>query len=282
VKILVTGSTGQVGSAVVKLAEKQGFTVLCPSSSILDIKDSKKVIEYVNTHQPEAIVHCAAYTQVDKAETERTECWNVNVTGTKNLVDAIQGSSTKFIYLSTDYVFSGDGNKPFKENDRTNPINYYGKTKFEGEQIVRDLTSHFIVRISWVYGMIGKNFVKTMVNLSKEHSKLSVVSDQIGSPTNAEDLSYLLLDMVMSEKYGTYHATNEGYCSWAEFASQIFEYTGCNTLVVPVPSSEYKSDAIRPLNSKLDKQKLTLNFSPLPNWDVTLKKYLEQVVSLNE
>ncbi|MGQ0417458.1 dTDP-4-dehydrorhamnose reductase, partial [Bacillus sp. HC-TM] len=181
----------------------------------------------VDMSKPDAIIHCAAYTAVDKSEDDKELCWNVNVEGTKYLATAAKKLNAKFVYISTDYVFDGEGTHAFVENDAPNPVGYYGLTKYEGEKVVRSLIdNNFIVRISWVFGINGNNFIKTMLRLGETRNELNVVGDQIGSPTYTYDLARLLVDMVVTEKYGTYHATNEGFCSWAEFAQEIFEIAG--------------------------------------------------------
>ncbi|WML28508.1 dTDP-4-dehydrorhamnose reductase [Neobacillus sp. OS1-33] len=276
-KILVTGFTGQLGFDVVREGLIRGFEMVGVGSKDLDITDEKAVYQYVKDLNPDAIVHCAAYTAVDKAEDDREDCWNVNVKGTTYLANASKEVNTKFIYISSDYVFDGEGESPFVETDQANPIGYYGKTKFEAEKVVQSLlTDWFIVRISWVFGINGNNFVKTMLRLAETRDELNVVGDQFGSPTNTFDLSRLLLDLIQSEKYGIYHATNEGFCSWADFAKEIYHLAGDKIKVNAIPTEDYPTRAVRPKNSRMSKQKLVDNgFKPLPSWQDSLDRYLK-------
>ena len=221
-------------------------------------------------------MHCAAYTAVDKAEDEKEKCHAINVEGTKNIAEACKKLDAKMVYISTDYVFDGQGIEPQSENKTTNPVNYYGYSKEQGEQIVRDLLEkYFIVRTSWVYGKNGSNFVKTMLKLAQTKDTISVVNDQIGAPTYTKDLAILICDMIQTTKYGTYHGVNEGYCSWYEFALTVFEKAGVNIKVNPIPTSEYPTNARRPLNSRLCKENLDKNgFDKLPGWEDALNRYL--------
>ncbi|MGV2939595.1 dTDP-4-dehydrorhamnose reductase [Mesobacillus sp. LC4] len=278
-RILVTGSTGQLGYDVVKEGFKRGLNMVGVGSNELDITNKAEVLDYVNKLKPDAIIHCAAYTAVDKAEDDRSICWNVNVEGTYNLAKVANDINAKFMYISTDYVFSGKGATPFNETDEPNPIGYYGETKYHGEQKVQSLLDKwFIIRISWVFGTNGNNFVKTMLRLAESRNELNVVGDQVGSPTYTFDLARLLIDMVQSDKYGIYHVTNEGYCSWAEFAKEIFRQAGHGVKVHSISSEEYPTKAIRPQNSRLSKQKLVDNgFRPLPKWQDALEHYLNEI-----
>ncbi|MGG0175247.1 dTDP-4-dehydrorhamnose reductase [Gottfriedia acidiceleris] len=278
-KILVTGYNGQLGYDVVKVGNLVGLNMYGVGREELDITKELDVNHLINELKPDAIIHCAAYTAVDKAEDDKENCWNVNVEGTKYLARAAKKHNSKFMYISTDYVFNGQGETPFTENDSPNPINYYGLTKYEGEKIVRGLINKwFVVRISWVFGINGNNFIRTMLNLSETRNELNVVGDQIGSPTYTYDLAKLLIEMIMSEKYGIYHSTNEGYCSWAEFAKAIFKESGREVKVNSITTAEYPTKATRPINSRLSKEKLVVNgFSPLPAWQEALKKYLEEL-----
>jgi dTDP-4-dehydrorhamnose reductase len=275
-KILVTGYTGQLGHDVVQEGLNRGFNMIGVGSKDLNITDEFSVYQYIKENNPDVIIHCAAYTAVDKAEDDKENCWNVNVEGTKYLTYAAKEINAKFMYISTDYVFSGTGDVPFIETDEPSPVGYYGITKYEGEKVVQSLLSEsFIVRISWVFGLNGNNFVKTMLRLSESREELSVVGDQVGSPTNTFDLSRLLLNMIQTDKYGIYHATNEGFCSWAEFAKEIFHLAGKTVKVNPITTEEYPTRAIRPKNSRMSKQKLIDNgFKPLPSWQNSLKNYL--------
>jgi dTDP-4-dehydrorhamnose reductase len=276
-RILVTGYTGQLGYDVVQEGVKRGYDMLGVGSKDLNITDESSVYEYLKENKPDAIIHCAAYTAVDKAEDDQENCWNVNVNGTSYLANAAKEINAKFMFISTDYVFDGKGEIPFIETDSPNPVGYYGKTKYEAEKVVQSLlSSWFIVRISWVFGLNGHNFVKTMLRLSETHNELNVVGDQVGSPTNTFDLARLLIDMIETNKYGIYHATNEGFCSWAEFAKEIFLLAEKKVQVNSITTEEYPTRAVRPKNSRMSKQKLMDNgFEPLPHWKDSLKRYLD-------
>ncbi|QCJ40984.1 dTDP-4-dehydrorhamnose reductase [Bacillus sp. S3] len=275
-KILVTGSTGQLGFDVMKEGHSRGMDMIGVGSKDLNITDEPSVGKFIADLNPDAIIHCAAYTAVDQAEDDRENCWNVNVEGTNNLVQAARKIQAKFMYISSDYVFNGLGDYPFDESEQPSPVSYYGLTKYEGEKLVQSkLSEWFIVRISWVFGKNGNNFVKTMLKLSENHTMLNVVEDQIGSPTYTVDAARLLLDMIQTNQYGFYHATNEGYCSWADFAREIFRLSGKSVIVKSISSEEYPTRAIRPKNSRLSNQKLRIHgFSPLPSWQIALKQYL--------
>ena len=247
----------------------------------LDITNSEEVLKLIEEIKPEVIYHCAAWTNVDGAEDNYDLCYNVNVNGTKNLVEAAKKVGAKIVYISSDYVFDGTKEGLYTEDDKVNPLNAYGKTKYLGEEEARKYDKHFIVRISWVYGINGKNFVKTMLSLSDKYDTLTVVDDQIGSPTYTPDVSRLLVDLVNTDKYGTYHGTNENYCSWAEFARKIFEVNNKKVTVKGVTTEEYyrgKTIAQRPLNSKLSKDKLKENgFELLPTWEDALVRYSDEL-----
>jgi dTDP-4-dehydrorhamnose reductase len=278
-KILVTGYNGQLGYDVVREGLKRGFNMHGVGRKELDITIEEDVYQYVKKVNPDAIIHCAAYTAVDKAEDDKETCWNVNVVGTKYLATATKEVNAKFMYISTDYVFDGERESSFIETDRPNPVGYYGLTKHEGEKLVEDLLEEFfIVRISWVFGINGQNFIKTMLKLSETRNELNIVGDQVGSPTYTFDLARLLLDMIQSERYGIYHASNEGLCSWAEFAIEIFKQTNKNTKINSITTEEYPTRAVRPKNSRMSKQKLVENgFNPLPKWQDGLKHYLNEL-----
>lgn len=274
--ILVTGSTGQLGSDVVKELLKRGYSTLSPNRSELNLCSEDNIRNYISNSNCEAIVHCAAYTQVDKAEDEKDLCIKINATATKHIVKCAKILDIPMIYISTDYVFDGTKDGEYTENDETNPINIYGESKLAGEKYVQEiLDKYYIVRTSWVFNINGKNFIETMLRLSKANNQLSIVNDQIGSPTYTKDLSRLLVDMLETSKYGLYHATNEGYCSWYEFADTIFKLANINIDIKAINSNEYASRAKRPLNSKLSKDKLIeYGFKPLPHWEDALKDYL--------
>ncbi|MEY2194021.1 dTDP-4-dehydrorhamnose reductase [Neobacillus sp. BF23-41] len=279
-KILVTGYTGQLGFDVVREGLDRGFAMVGVGSKDLNITDECSVYQYVKEINPDAIIHCAAYTAVDKAEDDKENCWNVNVDGTRYLANAAKEIKAKFMHISTDYVFDGLGEAPFVETDKPNPVGYYGRTKYEAEKIVQSLLSeYFIVRISWVFGLNGNNFIKTMLRLAETRDELNVVGDQIGSPTNTVDLSRLLLDMIQTDKYGIYHATNEGFCSWAEFAQEIFHLAEITVTVNSITTEEYPTRAVRPKNSRMSKQKLIdKGFCPLPSWQDSLGRYLNAII----
>ena len=274
--ILVTGSTGQLGSDVVKELLKRGYSTLSPNRSELNLCSEDNIRNYILNSNCESIVHCAAYTQVDKAEDEKDLCIKINATATKHIVKCAKILDIPMIYISTDYVFDGTKDGEYTENDETNPINIYGESKLAGEKYVQEiLDKYYIVRTSWVFNINGKNFIETMLRLSKANNQLSIVNDQIGSPTYTKDLSRLLVDMLETSKYGLYHATNEGYCSWYEFADTIFKLANINIDIKAINSNEYASRAKRPLNSKLSKDKLIeYGFKPLPHWEDALKDYL--------
>lgn len=274
--ILVTGSTGQLGSDVVKELLKRGYSTLSPNRSEFNLCSEDSIRNYILNSNCEAIVHCAAYTQVDKAEDEKDLCIKINATATKHIVKCAKILDIPMIYISTDYVFDGTKDGEYTENDETNPINIYGESKLAGEKYVQEiLDKYYIVRASWVFNINGKNFIETMLRLSKANNQLSIVNDQIGSPTYTKDLSRLLVDMLETSKYGLYHATNEGYCSWYEFADTIFKLANINIDIKAINSNEYASRAKRPLNSKLSKDKLIeYGFKPLPHWEDALKDYL--------
>lgn len=274
--ILVTGSTGQLGSDVVKELLKRGYSTLSPNRSEFNLCSEDSIRNYILNSNCEAIVHCAAYTQVDKAEDEKDLCIKINATATKHIAKCAKILDIPMIYISTDYVFDGTKDGEYTENDETNPINIYGESKLAGEKYVQEiLDKYYIVRTSWVFNINGKNFIETMLRLSKTNNQLSIVNDQIGSPTYTKDLSRLLVDMLETSKYGLYHATNEGYCSWYEFADTIFKLANINIDIKAINSNEYASRAKRPLNSKLSKDKLIeYGFKPLPHWEDALKDYL--------
>ncbi len=290
-KILVTGVGGQLGYDVVNELLKRGHqpigtdiiekaNVPCEYFS-LDITNSEAVTKAIEEVNPDAVIHCAAWTAVDAAEEEsnKAKVYAVNVVGTKNIAEVCKKADCKMMYISTDYVFNGLGTTPWVPNCKEYaPLNYYGQTKLEGELAVSSLLEkYFIVRIAWVFGLNGKNFVKTMLNVGKNHAEVRVVNDQIGTPTYTFHLARLLVDMIETEKFGYYHVTNEGgYISWYDFTSEIYKQAGMKTKVIPVSTQEYGlSKAARPFNSRLDKSKLVENgFKPLPDWEEALHHYL--------
>ncbi len=281
-KIFISGISGQLGYDVAKILEERGIEYKGVSSKELDITDAAAVNALLTTYKPDAVIHCAAWTKVDLAEDEPEKCWSVNVDGTRNIAAACRKLGCKMVYISTDYVFPGDGETPYLPDDDVNPKSVYGASKYAGELAVKALLEkYFIVRISWVFGINGNNFVKTMLRLAETRSELNVVSDQIGSPTYTADLAPLLCDMVETEAYGTYHATNEGYCSWADFAKEIFRLAEKDVTVHPIPTSAYPTRAVRPLNSRMSKEKLIFTgFSLLPSWQDALNRYITELGSL--
>lgn len=276
-KVLVTGVKGQLGYDVVNELEKRGHTAIGTDVEEMDITDAENVREVLNAEQPDAVIHCAAYTAVDAAEDNVELCRKINAEGTENIAKACKELGCKLLYVSTDYVFNGEGEHPWEPDDEREPLNVYGQTKYEGELAVEKyVEKFFIVRIAWVFGVNGKNFIKTMLRLGEDHDELTVVADQIGSPTYTYDLARLLVDMIGSDKYGRYHATNEGLCSWYDFAVEIFRQAGMNVRVRPVTSEEYPAKAKRPHNSRMDKDKLEENgFKRLPDWKDALGRYLK-------
>ena len=278
-KVLVTGFAGQLGYDVAQELAARGISCIAADKGEFDLTNTESVRGFVGACRPDVIVHCAAYTAVDKAEEDSAACYKVNVNGTQNLCSTAKEMQAKFVYISTDYVFDGEKSEPYEVDDVTGPQTVYGSTKLEGENIVRHTCpKHFIIRTAWVFGKNGNNFVKTMLRLGKERETLNVVCDQFGSPTYTKDLARLICDMIQTDKYGTYHATNEGFCSWADFAFEIMRKAGLSTRVVPISSSEYPAKAKRPMNSRLSKQKLVDNgFTPLPDWQDALERYIKEI-----
>ena len=299
-KVLVTGVGGQLGHDVMNELASRGYegigsdiketysgiqdgTAVTTMPYVpMDITDASSVEKVLTDAKPDVVVHCAAWTAVDLAEDEDKKdiVKAVNATGTKNIADVCKKLDCKMVYISTDYVFNGEGLRPWEPDDHREPLNVYGLTKYEGEIAVeQNLEKYFIVRIAWVFGVNGKNFIKTMLRLGQERGAVSVVNDQIGSPTYTYDLSKLLVAMIQTDKYGRYHATNEGLCSWYEFACEIFRQAGMDEVkVTPVDSSAFPVKAKRPSNSRLNKDKLTENgFERLPAWQDALGRYLEEL-----
>lgn len=279
--IIVTGVKGQLGYDVVKELNKRNIACKGIDIDDLDITDREAVSDFLNAEKPEAVIHCAAWTAVDKAEDEEEKCTAVNVGGTENIALACKALGAEMMYFSTDYVFPGTGEGEYGVNDEKAPLGVYGRTKLGGENaVLENVDKHYIVRISWVFGINGANFIKTMLRLAESHTELNVVCDQIGSPTYTADLAVLVCDMIGSGKYGVYHAANEGFCSWAEFAEAIFEKAGKNVTVHPIPTSEYPAKAQRPLNSRLSKSSLdAAGFKRLPDWESALDRYLKELLT---
>lgn len=281
-KVLVTGVKGQLGFDVVNELEKRGHVAIGVDIDDMDITDAASVSRVINEVCPEAVIHCAAWTAVDAAEDNEEKVRLVNAVGTENVARECKKLGCKLMYISTDYVFSGQGERPWEPDCKDyKPLNVYGKTKLEGELLVREsVEQFFIVRIAWVFGKNGSNFIKTMLKLAETHDAIRVVNDQIGTPTYTYDLARLLVDMIETDKYGYYHVTNEGgYISWADFAKEIFRHAKYNVKIIPVTTAEYGlSKAVRPLNSRLDKSKLVENgFAPLPIWQDALERYLREI-----
>lgn len=283
-KVLVTGVKGQLGYDVVNELTKRGHTSIGVDIDEMDITNKYSVQMVIEKTKPDAVIHCAAWTAVDLAEDEDKIAMvrAVNTDGTRNIAEVCKKLNCKMMYISTDYVFNGQGTEPWKPDCKDyKPLNVYGQTKLGGELAVANLLEkYFIVRIAWVFGVNGNNFIKTMLNVGKKYDELTVVNDQIGTPTYTFDLARLLVDMIETEKYGYYHATNEGgYISWYDFACEIFKQAGYKTKVKPVKTEEYGlSKAKRPFNSRLDKSKLIENgFKPLPTWQDALSKYLKEI-----
>lgn len=300
-KVFVTGVGGQLGHDCVNELIGRGYEAvgsdiqpsyagIADGSAVttapyiqLDITNQEAVQKTIEEIHPDAIIHCAAWTAVDAAEDEenKAKVRSINVDGTRYIAEAARSIDAKLLYLSTDYVFDGKGTRPWQPDDKNfAPLNYYGQTKLEGEQAVSSFVDkYFIVRIAWVFGLNGKNFIKTMINVGKTHDTVRVVNDQIGTPTYTLDLSRLLVDMIETEKYGYYHATNEGgYISWCDFCCEFYKQYGLSTTVLPVSTTEYGlSKAARPENSRLDKSKLVASgFTPLPTWQDAVKRYLKE------
>lgn len=289
-RLLVTGSRGQLGSELKKILDIQNSEIgVIPeifknasinwtNSTELDIKDKKAVITYVNNFKPDIIINCAAYTDVDGCETNKDDAFQVNAIGARNMAIAAEYVNAKLVHISTDYVFAGNGSKPYLECDIPDPQSVYGATKYLGEQYVREFCSrYFIIRTSWLYGYIGKNFVKTIMKAGRERGSLTVVNDQIGNPTNAVDLAYHVLKIAATDEYGIYHCTGTGECSWFDFASMIIEYAGINATVLPCTTDEYQRPAKRPAYSSLDNMMLRCTVGDeMRSWQNALKCFIEK------
>ena len=301
-KILVTGVNGQLGYDVVRELDKRGYEAIGVDREVMNLTNSEEIRRVLNDISPDGVIHCAAYTAVDAAEDNIDLCERVNALAVKDIAESAKYLDIPMIYISTDYVFNGmkginqnnvdevaytieDNNickecyLEYTEDDKVNPINVYGRTKYEGEMYVRDiLDKHYIVRISWVFGENGNNFIDTMLRLSKDRDEINVIDDQVGSPTYTKDLAPLLVDMLESDRYGTYHATNDGYCSWYEFAKEIFDVAGVDIKVNPITTDMYPTKAKRPFNSKMSKEKLkNNNFRTLRSWKSAVKDYIENI-----
>ena len=275
--ILVTGITGQLGYDVLRELEKRGLDCIGTTRKEIDLSTEDGAKNFILKNKPETVIHCAAYTAVDKAESEAEMAITVNGLGARRVAEACREIDAKMLFVSTDYVFGGDGKTPYETADEKNPVNTYGRSKLLGEDAVSMiLKKYFIVRTSWVFGKNGKNFVKTMLNLADKNKKLRVVNDQIGSPTYTADLAPLLVDMIQTDKFGVYHATNEGFCSWADFAKEIFKQANKKVEVEPITTADYPTPAKRPFNSRLSKKSLDdAGFKRLPSWESAVERYLK-------
>ena len=277
-KIFVTGVKGQLGHDIMLELAKRGIEGFGVDIEEMDITDPMAVEKVISAAAPDAVIHCAAWTAVDAAEDNEEKCRMVNASGTENIARVCGQRGIPLMYFSTDYVFDGEGERPWEPDDKPDPLNVYGLTKYEGELAVRKHApeEHFILRIQWVYGLNGKNFVKTMLKLAETHDHLTVVDDQTGSPTYTPDIARLAVDMILTEKFGTYHVANTGYCTWCEFAKEIFRLAGKKVTVEPVTSEAFAAKAKRPHNSRMDLSKVTENgFAPLPAWQDALARYLK-------
>ncbi len=283
-KVLVTGFGGQLGFDVMRELTYRGIDATGTTRLDFPLTDKEAMRKRILDFMPDVVIHCAAYTAVDKAEDEPDTAMAINGEGTRLVAEICKEVDAKLIYISTDYVFPGTGEEFYEPDALKEPKNAYGKSKLAGEKYVQDiLEKYFIVRISWVFGINGKNFIRTMLKLSETHDELRVVDDQTGSPTYTVDLARLLVDMAETDKYGVYHATNEGICTWAELAAETFRQFGCKTKVIPVPSTEYPTRAVRPKNSRMSKKCLEdAGFNKLPNWKDAVGRYLIELTSLQE
>ena len=277
-KVLVTGVNGQLGFDVCKELDRRNIENKGIDRESCDITDENAVSAYIKNYAPDVVIHCAAYTAVDRAEDEKEVCYNVNVKGTEYIAKACKEIDAKMVYISTDYVFEGAGDTAYEINDNAAPNNTYGLTKYQGEEAVKKILSkYFIIRISWVFGINGNNFINTMMKLGESRRELNVVADQIGSPTFTCDAAPLICDMAATEKYGLYHATNEGCCSWADLAEYIFSVTGQNIVVHHIKTEEYPAKALRPKNSRLSKASLdNAGFKRLQDWKDDVKRYIKE------
>lgn len=283
-KVLVTGANGQLGSDIVRLLRKQGHVVYAHSRDTLDITRLEQCRDVLHAQRPDVIIHCAAYTSVDKAESDEDGAYLVNAVGSRNIAVAAEQIEAKLCYMSTDYVFDGESAQAYREYDLTNPQTIYGKSKLAGEQLVQTLSSkYFIVRTSWVYGAQGQNFVKTMLKLGKEKSSLQVVQDQVGSPTYTVDLASFLEKLIRTEYYGIYHASNSGSCSWYEFAQVIFEEAGIKIELLPCTTEQFPRPARRPKNSALEHLSIRTNgFEDMRGWRDALIAFMQEMKQAKE
>lgn len=278
-KYLVTGVTGQLGYDIVKELARRGLTFIAPTRDDMPLEDDGQIEATLRAAAPDVVIHCAAYTAVDKAEDEPAKAWRINAEATATIARVCREIGAILVYISTDYVFPGEGDAPYRVDDPKGPKNVYGATKLAGETAVRaGLDNHFIVRISWVFGVNGKNFIKTMLRLGKDHRQINVVADQIGSPTYTADAAPRIIDLAATGRYGTYHLANEGECSWAELAGEVFRLRGLPAAVKAISTEDYPAKARRPLNSRLDRGNLaSAGISPMPEWPDALRRYLKEL-----
>lgn len=276
-KVLVTGVNGQLGYDVCKKLNELNIENCGIDIADCDLTSKAQTIAFIEAYHPTDVIHCAAYTAVDRAQSNAELCFSVNAEGTHNVAVACKQVNATMLYISTDYVFNGSGDAPVEVDEPISPLNIYGQSKYMGELAVRNtLSKYFIIRTSWIFGINGKNFVKTMLRLGKEKKQIEVVCDQIGSPTYSADLAQLLCNMIQTEQYGVYHATNEGFCSWYEFAKEIMRVAMLPCEVIPVTTSDYGSTTERPMNSRLSKAKLDQKgFARLPDWHIALANYID-------
>lgn len=278
-KYLVTGVTGQLGYDVVKELARRGMTFIAPTRDDMPLEDDGQIKAYLVAAAPDVVIHCAAYTAVDKAEDEPDKAWRINAEATATIARICREIGAVLVYISTDYVFPGEGDIPYRVNDPKGPKNVYGATKLAGEMAVRSgLDRYFILRISWVFGINGKNFINTMLRLGQDHQQVNVVADQIGSPTYTADAAPRIIDLAATGHYGIYHLTNEGECSWAELAKEVFRLRDLPVAVKEISTADYPAKAKRPLNSRLDgKEIVSVGISPMPEWSDALCRYLKEL-----
>lgn len=278
-RVIVTGARGQLGTDVVRLLDMQGEIVYAADLADMDITNAQSVESFFHAHPADAVIHCAAYTAVDKAESEPELCRLVNETGTQHIARAAEAAGAKLVYISTDYVYPGEGTQPQSEDTTPAPRNVYGRTKYAGELAVQQCSRLFILRTSWVFGLHGNNFPFKMLSLAKTHDSLCVVNDQVGSPTFTEDLASLICRMIRTESYGTYNVSNEGFCSWYDFAETIFHKANLNITLKPVSSEAFAAAADRPRNSRMSKDALCkAGFERLPRWQDALDRFLSRAL----
>lgn len=278
-RFLVTGMKGQLGHDVMEELALRGHEGVGVDVEEMDVTDAEAVSRAIREKPLDGVIHCAAYTAVDAAEDDSDLCCRVNADGTENIAKVCRELDLPMMYISTDYVFDGEGERPWEPEDSCNPLNVYGKSKYLGEEAVKKyLEKYYIVRIAWVFGLSGNNFIKAMLNKAKTTNKVTVVNDQVGSPTYTRDLAVLVVDMMETDRYGIYHATNEGICTWYDFAKEIFAQAGISMEVVPISADEYPAKAKRPHNSRMNKDKLEeAGFKRLPHWQDAMKRYLKLI-----